>query len=85
MDIFKIVLIRLFDIIAWLIIAKSMMSWFPGSQDSRIYSILDDLTEPIEGPTRKFLSRFNTGPLDMSPMFSILFLWFLTRLIDAYL
>ena len=59
MEVLKIALVRLIDIIVWIIIAKSIMSWFPGVQDSRLYALLDDFTEPVEAPMRKLLSRFN--------------------------
>ena len=85
MEVLKIALVRLIDIIVWIIIAKSIMSWFPGVQDSRLYALLDDFTEPVEAPMRKLLSRFNTGPIDMSPMLAIIFLWFLSRLVYAFL
>lgn len=85
MEILKIALVRLIDIIVWIIIAKSIMSWFPGAQDSRLYALLDDFTEPVEAPMRKLLARFNTGPLDFSPMLAIIFLWVLSRLIYTFL
>ena len=50
-----------------------------------LYALLDDFTEPVEAPMRKLLSRFNTGPVDISPMLAIVFLWVLSRLIYAYL
>nr|WP_297396203.1 YggT family protein [uncultured Peptostreptococcus sp.] len=85
MEVLKIALVRLIDIIVWFIIAKSIMSWFPGAQDSKLYALLDDLTEPVEAPMRKLMSRFNTGPLDMSPMLAIIFLWIISRLIYTFL
>lgn len=85
MEVLKIALIKLIDIVTWMIIAKALMSWFPGAQDSKVYSILDELTSPIEVPIRKISGRFMTGPLDFTPMLAIVALMIVSRLVYMFL
>lgn len=81
MLILKIALVRLLDVITWMIIIKALMSWFPGAMDSKIYQIISELTDPIEAPVRKAMSKFTGGPVDFSPMISIIILMVISRLI----
>lgn len=48
---------------------EAILSWFvrnPYSNLGKIYVALNRFTEPIVAPCRRFLSRFNTGPMDFS-------------------
>jgi len=85
MEVLKIALIKLIDIVTWMIIAKALMSWFPGAQDSKLYRMLDELASPIEVPIRKISGRFMTGPLDFTPMLAIFALMIISRLIYMFL
>ncbi|MDD7183126.1 MAG: YggT family protein [Peptostreptococcus porci] len=85
MEVLKIALIKLIDIIIWVVIAKSILSWFPGTQDSKFYRVLDDFTSPIEIPVRKIFGRFMTGPLDFTPMVVIIVLMIISRLVYMFL
>ena len=85
MGILKVALGYLINIIVWVIIAKSILSWFPGAQDSRLYTVLDDFTEPVEGPIRKLFGKYMSGPLDFTPMIAIIFLMFLGYIIERFL
>ena len=44
----RIALYYLLDIIAWMIVIKSLMTWFPNRRQSKIFDILENLTEPTE-------------------------------------
>ncbi len=85
MSILKVALQYLINIIVWVIIAKSLLSWFPGTQDSKLYTVLDDFTEPIEGPIRRIFGRYMSGPFDFTPMIAIIFLMIIGGLISRFL
>lgn len=74
-----VALYYLFDILSWIIIIKSLMSWFPNGMGSKLYYILNNITEPIEGPIRSIMYKYNSGPVDFSPMIAILVLMLLKR------
>ncbi|TQQ84451.1 YggT family protein [Peptacetobacter hominis] len=76
MTILRISIAYLVDIISWIIVIKSFMSWVPSTRQSRIYKIMDDITEPIEGPIRRVMYKYYDGPVDFSPVVAIIILMF---------
>ncbi|MBC2577637.1 YggT family protein [Peptostreptococcus russellii] len=85
MSILKVALQYLINIIVWVIIAKSILSWFPGAQDSKLYTVLDDFTEPVEGPIRRIFGKYMSGPFDFTPMIAIIFLMIIGGLVSRFL
>ena len=85
MSILKVALQYLINIIVWVIIAKSILSWFPGAQDSKLYTVLDDFTEPVEGPIRRGFGKYMSGPFDFTPMIAIIFLMIIGGLVSRFL
>lgn len=85
MYVLKVALSYLIEIIIWAIIIKSLMSWFPGAMYSRVYMLLEEFTSPIEMPIRKLMGKYNSGPLDFSPMIAIFVLILLNNLIGRFL
>ncbi len=77
----RIALYYLLDIIAWMIVIKSLMTWFPNGRQSKIFYILENLTEPIEGPIRSIMYKYTNGPIDFSPLIAIVLLMFLRQLV----
>ncbi|EGT2231160.1 TPA: YggT family protein [Clostridioides difficile] len=77
----RIALYYLLDIIAWIIVIKSLMTWFPNGRQSKIFDILENLTEPIEGPIRSIMYKYTNGPIDFSPLIAIVLLMFLRQLV----
>ena len=61
----------LFDILSWIIVIKSFMTWLP-SGGGKLYDVLSTITEPIEAPIRSVLDKYTNGPVDFSPMVTIL-------------
>lgn len=65
-----------FQVLVYLILAKSILSWFirnPYGSTYKIYMIISQITEPILAPCRKLLSRFGMyGPMDFSPVVAII-------------
>ena len=85
MSILKVALQYLINIIVWVIIAKSILSWFPGAQDSKLYTVLYDFTEPVEGPIRRIFGKYMSGPFDFTPMIAIIFLMIIGGLVSRFL
>ena len=77
----RIAIYYLLDIIAWMIVIKSLMTWFPNGRQSKIFDILENLTEPIEGPIRSIMYKYTNGPIDFSPLIAIVLLMFLRQLV----
>ena len=83
------VLIRAINLFAQLIsfalIAMCVMSFFvaynPYSSAGRIYQFLAKITDPVVAPFRKLLMKFNTGPVDFSPMLAMIAIEIIARII----
>ncbi len=56
-----------------LVIARSLMRWFPVSPRNPFARFLHDATEPLLGPVRRILLR--TGMIDFSAMVVIVLLY----------
>jgi YggT family protein len=75
----------------WIIIANAVMSWLVAFSvvNTRnqlvytIYNMLNQLTEPLLRPIRRYMPNF--GAIDISPMALLLIIIFLQWLIADYL
>ena len=63
-------------IIYWLIIIRSILSWFGPDPYNPLVQLLHRVTEPVLHPFRRILPAYNFG-LDISPILAILTLVFL--------
>ena len=54
------------------IIARALASWFVQDPANPIVAMLNDITEPIVGPVRRFMP--NTGMIDFSPLVALILL-----------
>jgi YggT family protein len=79
---------KLADIIILAMLAVAVLSWFanpyklgPNHPVVRIYYTLNRLIEPITRPAKKLLSRFNTGPVDLSLFVTMIFVYIARRII----
>ena len=62
------------------IIARVLLSWFPGGRALRpVTALLDDVTTPILGPLRRRLPAF--GGVDLSPLVAVLLLGVIESLV----
>lgn len=66
------VLLMVIQIVTWLIIIRTVISWFSPSPYNPIVQFLYGVTDPMLKPIRKILPR--TGRFDLSPLVAILVL-----------
>ena len=81
MQMIAVLLIKLLNVLTWLIIIQCLMSWFPGAGYSRAYEILSMFTEPLVGPIREVLFRYIDIPIDFSPIIAFFIISMVQRLI----
>ncbi len=59
------------EVLVFAIIARALLSWFPGSRTlAPVSAMLNDITNPILSPIRRRVPPF--GGLDLSPIVAIL-------------
>lgn len=81
MQMVAVLLIKLLNLLTWLIIIQCLMSWFPGARYSKAYEILSMFTEPLVGPIREVLFRYIDIPIDFSPIIAFFLISMIQRLI----
>ena len=81
MQMIAVLLIKLLNILSWIILIQCLMSWFPGARYSRVYEILSMFTEPLVGPIRELLFRYIDIPIDLSPIIAFFVISMAQRLI----
>ncbi len=70
-----VLLVNLLYLFVFAIFIRSILSWFPISPYNPIRQALDQITEPVLGPIRRYMPSF--GMLDLSPMITIIVIIFL--------
>lgn len=70
-----VILAYLVNILTWLIIIRTLVSWVNPDPYNMIVQILYKITEPMLMPFRKIIPLYNVG-IDISPVIAILSLWF---------
>ena len=66
----------LLTILNWLIIIRALISWVSPDPYNPIVQILYKTTEPILAPFRRLIPAHTVG-IDISPIFALIFVWFL--------
>ena len=69
------------NVISLLIIARSLLSFFPVDRSQFLVKLVYDLTEPMLAPIRNLLPQ--TSGLDFSPMVAILLIILLEPLLTS--
>ena len=60
----------------WLIIIRALLSWVNPDPYNPIVQFLYKTTEPMLAPFRRFFPIYTIG-IDISPIFALIFIWFL--------
>ncbi|MDA0677430.1 MAG: YggT family protein [Chloroflexi bacterium] len=71
----------LLQAVAWMLIARALVSWFPDLRRYQVVQLLFDLTDPIIEPLRKIIPP--VGMLDLSVMIAVFSLFILSQLLMA--
>ena len=64
-----VLIARLLEVIAYLLIARALVSWFPDLRRHQIVQLLFDITDPIIEPLRRIIPP--VGMLDLSVMIAV--------------
>ncbi|MCH8103071.1 MAG: YggT family protein [Chloroflexi bacterium] len=67
--------------LAWMIVARALLSWFPDTRNNQWVKILVQITDPVLVPISRIVPRF--GAFDFSPMIAILVLFAVARALDS--
>ena len=81
MGVLAISLVRLLDVISFIIVIQCVLSRIPSIRMSKIYEALSIITDPIEEPIRQVQYRYVSLPIDFSPLIAILLIQLIQRLI----
>lgn len=78
---------RFVEVVNFLIIARIIFSWFARDYSNPIFRFLYSLTEPILAPFRNLLYKVGIGGgmIDFSPIFAILTLDIVSRILISIL
>lgn len=60
----------------WLVIIRALISWVSPDPYNPLVQFLYKTTEPILSPFRRLIPVYTIG-LDISPIFALIFIWFL--------
>jgi len=71
-----VILDYILTILNWLIIIRALISWVNPDPFNPIVQMLYKVTEPMLAPFRRIIPVYTLG-LDMSPIFALIFIWFL--------
>ena len=69
------------SLLAWMIVARALLSWFPNTRRNQFVQILAQLTDPILVPMSRIIPR--AGMFDFSPMIAIFVLFTVARMLGS--
>lgn len=73
------------DVLCYAMVIQAILSWFvrdPYSPLGKLYILISKFTEPFVMPSRKLLSRLNTGMIDFSLMLTLVMLQVAARIMS---
>ncbi|HXV18695.1 MAG TPA: YggT family protein [Candidatus Omnitrophota bacterium] len=70
----------LVEVMWWLVIIRALLSWVSPDPYNPIVQFIERATEPLLAPFRSLIPTFKIG-IDLSPLFAILFLYFVKAFI----
>ncbi len=77
----KILLIKLIDILVVLLIIHAILSWFQVDRSNPVVRFIDRVADYLLNPIRKFVPPF--GGIDVSPIIAIAILYLLQGVIRS--
>ncbi|MBN4065001.1 YggT family protein [Dehalococcoides mccartyi] len=74
---FLIYIGQIIQIFVYLVVARSLSTWFPNARQYTIVQVLYQVTDPVMVPASRLIPRI--GMIDISPMIVILLLITISR------
>jgi YggT family protein len=68
------------NLLAFAILIRAILSWFPISPGNPLVTLLDTVTNPIVRPIRRVMPRM--GMIDFTPMIAMLALFAIARILE---
>lgn len=78
---FALFISYLLQVMAWLIIARSILSWFPNIQGNPLIQVLRQITDPILVPLQRIVPR--VGMFDFTPTVAVIVLFVLSAYVGT--
>jgi YggT family protein len=78
---FALFISYLLQVMAWLIIARSILSWFPNIQGNPLIQVLRQITDPILVPLQRIVPRL--GMFDFTPTVAVIALFVLSAYVGT--
>ena len=69
------------QIFAYIVIARSLTTWFPNARNHPIVQLLYQITDPVMIPLSRLIPRI--GMIDLSPMILVFGLLFISNALGA--
>lgn len=69
-------------LLAFCILGRSLISWFPGLRESEIARILENITDPILQPLRRIIPPIG-GTFDVTPMLAMITIFLISDFIGS--
>ena len=82
METFVRIVVIVCDVMAILIVIRSLLSWFPVDRNNFLVGFLETVTDPMLLPLRRIIPKLDM--IDLSPMVAILLLMLISWLLQAY-
>jgi YggT family protein len=73
-----------FEVLNWLIIARVLLSWIRHNPYHPVIRFVYEITEPVLSPFRRLMPK-GMLPVDLSPIFALLVLRLVERLVISIL
>ncbi|MGL5692745.1 MAG: YggT family protein [Peptostreptococcaceae bacterium] len=83
MGIIGVTLIKLLDLISFLILVQCIMTWIPGARDTKLFYMISMVTDTIEDPIRSVIYRYTNSPIDFTPIIALFLIRFAQRAVIA--
>ncbi len=61
-------------------VARAILSWIPISRSNPFVQLIQQITDPLVEPVRRFMPR--TGMIDLSPMLVVILLWLMIMVVN---
>jgi YggT family protein len=74
----------LFTLLAFAIIARALVSWLPVDRYHPVIRVLDQITEPILAPLRRYIPPIG-GMMDITPIVALILIQILQAIVHRVL